>query len=302
MAGRHRLNLSAEYWMPPVIVLAGLLVVPACSEGVERAPVVTRGGTVELANSARADSEEALASLGSQADSAVAEYLALVAAHRSQPDIEKTCALVRSAQRLVPLLVGSLEKQNAAVLSMTGGNVASGSGARTWNALSTQIEQADEILVGVGLRLGAENVYGYARYDEIADLDSVEFNAAQLLRAVAGAWRDPTGWPIYVDQQTDVSGCWNPGALIGPITEVASAWEGAPECLRNSVEGAIDLLVIDALSEVACYCVTRDQVLADVVRLVETAGSLGVSHARSRLDASLVYLRSDDAAFDCGEH
>lgn len=297
MAGKHRLNALAEYWLPTAVILAGLLLVSACSEGVDRLPRVAGAEAVEHAHSTRADSADALVGLGAEAGNAVTEHLTRTAEQQSRPSVERTCALVLSAQNLVPLLVESLEGQHAVLLSVAGGD-----DAQALNALSARIEQADELLVGIGLRLGAENVYGYTRYDEIADLDSVEPDATQLLRAVAGAWRKPTGWPIYVEQQTDVAGCWNPGALIDPMTEVASAWERAPECLRSAVAGTIDLLVLDALSEVACYCVTRDQALADVMRLVETAGSIGVSAARSRLDAALAHLRDGDAAFECGKH
>lgn len=202
--------------------------------------------------------------------------------------VERSCDLVRSAQALVPRLVNALGEQYEAKAD----------DAAALKRLGRQMEQADELLVGVGLRLGAETVYGYVRHDEIAEA-TAHADAAGLLRAVARIWRNPTGWPVYVQQQTDVTGCHDPAALVAPLEDIGRAWGDAPECVREVVAETVRQSVQEALSHASCYCATRDEVVADVLQLAGLVQTLGLGVPRPDADALMAHLQRDEVRFEC---
>lgn len=213
----------------------------------------------------------------------------------ARPSIEKACALARSAQQLVPLLAASLESEHASLVSRG----VDSDNASALDAFERRTELADTRLVGIGLRVGAEVVYGYVRYDEIADAGVSQNDGAMLFRAVARLWDDPTGWPVHIQQQTDVTGCHDPGALIEPLEDLGRVWNRAPECARSVVIDIVRQSVRSALSSASCYCHARGESIADTARLVELADELRFGIPAPEVDALWMHLRRDDVRFEC---
>lgn len=286
MAQAHAIGKVASGFMRSLILVA-LLSGAACADN--RAP--DEGGTVVERVTASTNADPIAFSSSVEAVEGIKRHMALSAELESQPSSKGMCALARSAQALVPLLADSFGAQQAALLS--------GDDALALDALGQQMEDADRLLVGIGLRLGAEVVYSHVRYDEIADMGVSQTEAAALFRAVSGLWRKPTGWPVHVQQQTDTTGCYDPGALIAPLETLVSAWNDAPECARKVVADVVRDAIRDALSDASCYCAAQDVVVADATRLAGVAKTIGASASGSETDALSVHLRGGDARFEC---
>lgn len=205
------------------------------------------------------------------------------------------CTLAQSAQALVPLLAASLESEHGVLASR---GVDSDSAAAL-DAFERRIEHADTDLVGIGLRVGAEAVHVYVRYDEIADAGIGENDAAMFFRAVAQLWDGATGWPVYIEQQTDVTGCHDPGALIAPMEGLGRVWDRAPECARSLVLDVVRQSVRSALSSASCYCHARGKAAADAARLAELADDLGFGVPAPEIDALWTHLQRDEVRFAC---
>lgn len=275
-------------------ILSGMLGGVACAD--DRAP--EHGGAVAERIWHAADADAVGLPLSADVAEAAERHRRLSEALDTQPSIEKACALARSAQRLAPLLAASLESRHASLLSRG----VNSDDAAALDAFERQIKHADTLLVGIGLWVGAEAAGSYVRYDEIADAGAIPVDGAVMFRAVARLWDSRTGWPAHIEQQTDVTGCHDPGALIEPLEELGRAWEHAPECARSVVVDVIRRSVRSALSSASCYCHAREKSVADTARLVELAGELGFGIPTPEVDALRMHLRRDDVRFGCVAH
>lgn len=236
-----------------------------------------------------------LAWRGTELDEAIRAHERLSEELAARPTNEKTCALAHSAQALAPLLAGALESRHAELMSQT----ADGAGASGLAWLETQAAQEGASLVGIGLHVGAEVIYSHVRYDEIADVGPLQPDAAALLHAVAGLWRNPTGWPIDVEQQADVTGCRDPGALVGPLEHLRRTWSRAPDCVRALVTDVVHQSIRDGLSLASCYCRRQENVVEAVARLTELAEGLRLDISQAESDTIAMHLHGKDARFDC---
>ena len=252
------------------------------------------GGAVAKSTQAATDADSIGFSLSANAADALQRHMMLSEELETHPSMDNACTLARSAQNLAPLLAVSLQSQHASVsTSVEGGDTSA------LISLEERLNHADTLLVGIGLHLGAEVAYSYVRYDEIADVGGAQNDGVALFRAVAKMWHNPTGWPMYVEQQTDVTGCHDPGALINPLENVALMWDLAPECVRSVVVDAVRQSVRGALSSASCYCRTREKVFADTARLVELAGAVELGISKSEVDALQTHLGRDGVRFEC---
>lgn len=248
---------------------------------------------------ARAATDADLAGLSLDADvsEATIRHMELSGHRDLQRSTSMLCELAQSAQQLAPLLASSLESEYASLVSRRDSSATS-----ALDAFQQRLEQADKRLVGIGLQLGGEGAYSYVRYDEIADAVATQDGSAVLFRAVARFWNDRTRWPVYIEQQTDVSGCHDPGALIEPLQYLGRVWSRAPECARLVVIDVVRQSVRKALSSDSCYCHTQQESLADAAQLAELAGELGFGVPTPKADALQMHLRGDDVRFECLAH
>jgi hypothetical protein len=252
------------------------------------------GGALAKSAQAATDADSIGFSLSANAADALRRHTMLSEELETHPSMDNACTLARSAQKLAPLLAVSLQFQRASVSTP-----AEGGDTSAFLSLEERLNRADTLLVGIGLHLGAEVAYSYVRYDEIADVGGAQNDGAALFRAVSKMWHNPTGWPTYVEQQTDVTGCHDPGALITPLENVALTWDLAPECVRSVVVDAVRQSVGGALSSASCYCRTREEVFADTARLAELAGSVELGIPKSEVDALQTHLGRDGVRFEC---
>lgn len=228
---------------------------------------------------------------------ALQRHVALSEEFQTRPDAANACNLARSAQELVPPLAASLGGEHASLLSSGGDG--DGDDASALDAFEHRVDIADKRLAGLGLRVGAEAMYVFVRYGEIADAAVDGSDEAMLFRAVARLWDSATGWPVYIERQTDVTGCHHPGALIEPLQDLARVWRRAPECARSAVLDAVRASVRDAVSEASCYCGTRETTTADVSRLSALADELGVGASAPAVEAVWTHLRRNAVQFEC---
>lgn len=275
-------------------ILSGTLGGAACADDLAS----EHGGAVAERTGDAVEADPVGLSLSTDVAKAAQRHMRLSEEFGTRPSIEKACTLARSAQQLVPLVAASLEAEHASLLSRE----ADSDDASGLDAFERRIGHADTRLVGVGLRVGAEVIYGYVRYDEIADAGASQNDGAMLFRAVARLWDGATGWPVYIQQQTDVTGCHDPGALIEPLEDLGRVWNRAPECARSVVIDVVRQSVRSALSSASCYCHARGKSVADAGRLVELADELGFGIPTREVDALWMHLRRDDVRFGCLAH
>lgn len=233
--------------------------------------------------------------LGAEVTEAVRAHTSLSEDLVLEPSVEKTCALVSSAQQLAPLLAASLQSEHAALASQA----LDDSDIAPLESFEALVSQEDARLIGIGLHAGSEIPYSYVRYNEIADVDGIQPEAAALLRAAAGLWRDSTGWPVHVEQQTDITGCQDPGALIEPLERLTRAWKRAPECVRFLVSEVARHSVRDALSVGSCYCRGQENVIEDSTRLATLARGFDLGITKDEISGLTMHLHRADVRFEC---
>lgn len=196
------------------------------------------------------------------------KHASLASATQKKSTSAGVCSLLQSSSKLEQVLGEALERRRSGAFAEA---EASGS---TLSALISDIERADTALVGIGLHMGAESIRHFVRYGELAELVPAGSHEQALLTALQG-FSTPEGWPVYLDQLTDVSGCGQPDGLLEPLEAVVAAWPAAPECLRWLLAPVVREAVSRATTQ-SCYCSTVSESLEANAKLRREFAKLSV--------------------------
>lgn len=234
-----------------------------------------------------------------QVDAATQEatdrYLVMVESASREPTDSAICGLVLSAGRLNEELGGQLGDTHDELYSLR--SPAMGEEDRI-ERFAVNLRRVDELLPGIGLGLGAETIHHYVRYAEIAQVARQGSREQKLLKAVGSIWEDPAGWPIYVEQTTDVAGCWRPLSLLKSLREIASVWSQAPACLRDTLAPIVQHAMVHAVTT-TCFCAAESDALEQVRLLATEYESLPLPGAREAAVQARDVLRGAGARFNC---
>jgi hypothetical protein len=167
------------------------------------------------------------------------------------------------------------------------------------DAFSGRVDEADKLLPGIGLSSGAETLSHSVRYGELAQLARQGSAEQRLFQALSGIWREPAGWPVYVEQKTDVTGCWRPGALLEPLRGVAAVWGEAPQCLRQATAPALRDAMTQAVSA-TCFCEGQKETVQQLQQLEAAYEKLPVPGAQAAAaEARKVRQQGKGLKFNC---
>jgi len=105
-------------------------------------------------------------------------------------------------------------------------------------------------------------------------------------------------WPVYLEQQTDYSGCtrFGSGTLVSTYVRWAAVRQQYPKRYEEASTGRLDEIV-KALTESTCACGDRGSVEQELNQFRQRAV---LSDVRSRVEARLAAVRSDRANFRFG--
>jgi len=100
-------------------------------------------------------------------------------------------------------------------------------------------------------------------------------------------------WPIYIEQQTDFSGCtrFGSGTLVSAYLTWVAVKRQHPKRYEEASSGHLND-IIRALTESTCACGDRASVEQELTEFLQRAGA---SDARTRVEARLAAVRSDRA-------
>jgi len=193
----------------------------------------------------------------------LSDYRAAVAKARSNSSEKNLCSVLNSAEHVQATLGAAVEKfmRNA---------MASPSSSTRLNTLTARVETLGLTLTGIGIGLGAETVYHFVDYEELAWLAPPSSRFALTLHAAAEIWPTPAGRPIFVEQVTDIEGCINPAALVRPLNAVVQRWALTPSCLREHLRTKIHG-AIETIKEGSNYCLNADETHSVLIQLTEAS-------------------------------
>jgi len=99
-------------------------------------------------------------------------------------------------------------------------------------------------------------------------------------------------WPIYIDQQTDVSGCvrYGSGTLVSSYFTWTAVRRQYPKRYEEASGRHLDAIV-KALTESTCACSDRASVEHELTEFLRRADT---SDVRTRVEARLAAVRSGD--------
>lgn len=222
-------------------------------------------------------------------------YLKAADAVRSGGYNDRLCDLVGDAQALAADLGKRLSKSHEGRVL---GALDDRSLVDVTRRFEAAVRQAGQLLPGIGLASGAENLYSFVRYDELADLLPEQSTSAQLLRAVAGIWHEPNGWPVFLEQTTDVTGCWRPGNLAPVLNRIQASWQVAPACLQARLAPSIGTAMQEAV-DTTCFCDASDAVIRQLDEIASVYEALPVAGASTAAAAARAARIRPENRFNC---
>jgi hypothetical protein len=226
---------------------------------------------------------------------AAAHYLALAESVKQAPTDEALCLLVSSANSLQAALGDQLSPVRDRLYSLP--SPAPGQ-PDPLDDFSKRVDRADKLLPGIGLGVGAETLYHSTRHGELAQLAQQGSAARRLLESVASIWQESIGWPVYIEQQTDVTGCWRPGALLDPLRAISSAWGEAPACLRQALAPTLQRALLEAVDS-SCFCEDEAETRKQLQQLAAEYQKLPLPDAKAASAKALETLKAPELRFNC---
>ena len=224
--------------------------------------------------------------------SSAARYrVGINAAQNHSPAAPALCSLVREASTLGPLIASQLSSEEQRLLEQ-------GGAAKALDALTAGVAQAAQLLPGVGLVVTAEGVRSFVDYGALANLAAPGSVSQQLLREMGHLWPSPNGWPVFIEQQTDVGGCTRPEALTGPIQRIGEARPEAPECLKKELEAQL-VEAVSTVADSACLCTDEAQSTRALRGLAAALNASGMHEAEPTVASALSRLPSGQVRFQC---
>lgn len=226
---------------------------------------------------------------------AAAHYLALAESVKQAPTDEALCSLVSSANSLQAALGDQLFPVRDRLYSLP--SQAPGQ-PDPLDDFIKRVRRADKLLPGIGLSVGAETFYHSVRHGELAQLAQQGSAARRLLESVASLWREPNDWPVYIEQQTDVTGCWRPRALLKPLRAISAAWGEAPACLQQALAPTLEEALLEAVGS-SCFCEDEAETRKQLQQLAAEYQELPLPGAKAASAKALETLEDPELRFNC---
>jgi hypothetical protein len=279
------------------VVLSTALLIAPCAPAAPAAPAAPKANApdAKAVATARERLKKALEVSPATLDAA-ARYLADADAVKQAPSEAGLCALVVSAGALHAKLGDELAEARDKAYEAP---PAAAGQPDPIDAFSGRVDAADKALPGIGLAVGAETFYHSVRYGELAQLAKAGSPEQRLLQALSGLWQEPTGRPVSFEQQTDLEGCWRPGALLEPLRGVSAAWGEAPRCLQQAVAPAVQEAMAQAVGA-TCFCEDKKQAAPQLQQLEAAYEKLPVPGAQAAVaEARKARQQGKGPRFNC---
>ena len=295
----NRMATMAGRYLPEVA--AALLVfgpVSSCAASTDQPPEPQEMRSQDTRGSATALARRRLAPLlpvSPRTLDLAAGYLALVSATAESNTEANLCSIIEGANEVTPRLGSELSQIFIGLIDSSRANPDS---AGDIEEFRRHVESASQLLPGIGLAVGAETIYHYVRYREIARLAKPGSIDERFLSAVGEVWSDPTGWPSYIDQQTDVAGCWRPGNLVDPVRRLISIRLHTSTCVERAVRPVIGRAMLQAV-DASCFCENEPKVRYDLAQLAAEYEKAGIPAATRAAETARNTLKSASLRFDC---
>ena len=224
-----------------------------------------------------------------------ARHLILSEAVKQAPTEAGLCSLLSSASALHARLGARLSETRDRLFALPPPREGE---ADQLQAFGERMERADALMPGIALRVGAESLSHSVHYGELARLAPQGSAAQRLLEAVGSIWAPPAGWPVYIEPQTDVSGCWKPGALVEPLRQTGAAWGEAHGCLQQLLTPVVQGAMQQAL-HTTCFCDGKAHVQRQLQQLATAYETLALPDAKQAAAGARRLGQSTQVRFDC---
>jgi hypothetical protein len=163
-------------------------------------------------------------------------------------------------------------------------------GRRRWRTDRRQLELPAEEVVDASQAYGRSSTTGPSR------ISRPLAPPPELLEAVSTIWAKPFGWPVFIEQRTDVGGCARPLALTSPLHRTIAHLPDAPRCLKEALAPVFEH-AMSTVAESSCFCQGKEeaakdlQVLASAYQASELAKGKSTAATRARVGDDTVRFK-----------
>ncbi|MBI3070908.1 MAG: hypothetical protein HYY84_02150 [Deltaproteobacteria bacterium] len=222
----------------------------------------------------------------------VGAYTKLLSAFEKRNSTAGLCEVLKKAEALWLDLRSKLNDGFGEIQSLPDDK----RGDKTRRSFSDEVARLSAYIKGIGLVVGAEGVYAFVDYNELAAANGTRSKGTSLLKASA-KWFGGR-WPIYLRQMTDIQGCLELGMPVrDALKALAAGWRAAPKCAKDVIRPQFDQ-GSRTFSFSSCYCQSNAAARADAKLVAPLLANLPGTSGKDDASALLGMVESADARFD----